>query len=239
MHQSLRPLGVLLTLSLSVLNVAAGDFPVKAEPPIMPLLPEWGGFYIGLHGGYGWARDPMGGSSSSIPSVSPSDIKSQGAILGGQAGFNWQSGPMLGGLEFDMTWTRVTGAWTATAFDPTMTVSVSQTLRDHFDYLGTARARAGFITPQNVLLFLTGGVAWAQTSQENLSASAVVGQFSFTSSSLSPVVRFGWAAGGGVETSLAAIGLPNWLIRAEYLHYDLGGRSSSSGQVRELLDNLI
>src|SRR5262245_26536069 len=46
---------------------------------------NWSGLYLGVHGGYGWAK-----ASVDVGSIEVSG-KGDGAFGGGQIGFNWQA----------------------------------------------------------------------------------------------------------------------------------------------------
>jgi outer membrane immunogenic protein len=100
----------------------------------------------------------------------------------------------------------------------------SETVSDQFDLLGSARARLGWLAWPNLLVYGTGGLAWAQVTQGGVVQTA---GFGTTSTSVSAVQswRWGWAAGLGAETR---IGHGNWLGRLEYLHYDFGTSLSST-----------
>jgi len=210
----------------------AADLP--AAPPVYTKSEaaapqwDWSGFYIGLHGGYGWGHDPH--SATPFDPLNTPNIESRGAVAGGQAGYNWQSGVLLGGLEVDMTWTNISGGFAAIETDPTVPFTSAQSVQDRINYMGTARARFGVLPFQGTLLYGTVGPAWAQTTQTTSSVLSILGLFNSTTGSV-PTTRFGWSAGAGVEEMLAPIGLPHWLVRVEYLHYDFGGKTSNSGTI--------
>ena len=60
----------------------------------------WNGLYVGLHGGYAW-QDVDGIFDSSGDATVLSAIDLNGAIIGGQLGYNYQSGQFLLGIEGD------------------------------------------------------------------------------------------------------------------------------------------
>lgn len=68
----------------------AADIPIyEPPPPAMvsptPIAYNWSGFYIGAHGGYGFADGDF----------------EDGFVIGGQAGFNWQWNTFVLGVEGD------------------------------------------------------------------------------------------------------------------------------------------
>jgi opacity protein-like surface antigen len=214
--------------SLMLLGDAAmaADLPIaKAPPPaIAASLSSWAGFYLGVHGGYGWKQDDFSQSEAFFLQTPQSinGVRSQGAVYGGQAGYNWQFGRAVTGLESDFSATSIKGSNGVTETVPfgggTFTTSLS--LGERVQYLGSTRARLGWLPTDNVLLYGTAGLAW-----ERLDLTAVSSQIATpapNTQSLTqrqPTDKFGWVAGVGAEVML---GSPNWIGRLEYLHYDLG-----------------
>ena len=219
-----RPL-FLAGASLMVLSGSAlsADLPVaKALPPAFAA--SWAGFYLGVHGGYGWKQDDFS-QSEAFQLQTPQSIngiRSQGAVYGGQAGYNWQFGRAVTGLEIDFSAADIKGSNGVTETVPfgggTFTTAI--TLGEQVKYLGTARARLGWLPTDNVLLYGTAGLAW-----ERLDTTSTASQIATPApntqivSLRTPIDKFGWVAGIGAEVML---GSPNWIGRVEYLHYDLG-----------------
>src|SRR5581483_2108400 len=137
--------------------------PVKA-PPAMVAAPSWTGFYFGGHAGYSWGsvygdmtHDVVVPSGTFIPSfASPGlvafpgvarDVKPRGFLGGFQAGYNVQSGPVVYGVEADISWTGQNDTFN---FSGRRTVSsedyvYQETLRAELQYLGTVRGRLGYV----------------------------------------------------------------------------------------------
>jgi outer membrane immunogenic protein len=153
-----RPL-FLAGASLMVLSGSAlsADIPVaKAPPPA--IAASWAGFYLGVHGGYGWKQDDFSQSEALQLQPPINGIRSQGAVYGGQAGYNWQFGRIVTGLEIDFSATDIKGSNGVTGTVPFGTTAI--TLGEQVNYLGTARARLGWLPTDNVLLYGTAGLAW-------------------------------------------------------------------------------
>src|SRR5438132_11772404 len=168
-----------LLASVALIALTAAD---SANAAYMPVAPppvyaapaqaawSWAGFYLGVHGGYGWGDGPFTDTiSQGPPPVILPGIKSRGYVLGGHAGYNWQYGMVVGGLEVDMSATGIKGSTsgTATSGAPPFTTTITDTRAKKFDYLGTARARIGFLPWQNLLLYGTGGLGWTRLTLDN------------------------------------------------------------------------
>jgi len=164
----------------------------------------WNGFYVGLHGGYAW-QDVGATFNSATPAdytVLSGDLN--GGIVGGQLGYNYQSGQFLLGLEADIS-TLANGGRTATygAGTPDFeSVSLDAS------YIGSVRGRLGWAI-NNWLLY--GTVGWGYS------------EFKFDARDITDHWRIrmkdnGVVYGGGIEWMLA-YGVS---LRAEYLRYDLG-----------------
>lgn len=162
---------------------------------------------------------------------------------GGQLGYNWRlSGTIVGGFEVDLQWlsdgtsrsatNSTTGPFLATPFGVITDGSVTQTaiVTKSLDYIGTARARLGYLITPTALVFVTGGLAYGDASAStSLSQNAVSGQLGSSTSASGTGGKsgtlFGWTLGGGVEWEFAR----NWSVKSEYLYYDLGALSYSTG----------
>ena len=92
---------VLLTttalIALGIAPAAAADLaarPYTKAPAAAIAINNWTGFYLGAMGGY--AQE----NSSGIGTLS-------GGFAGGTAGYNWQNGNLVFGLEVDGAWADV------------------------------------------------------------------------------------------------------------------------------------
>lgn len=208
-------------------SAIAADIPLKAGPPPPPpvspaFIPDWVGFYIGIHGGGG------GTSTSFEPQLSSNVLTplleanvtphASGAVFGGQVGYNWQWGPAVGGLEIDFSGADLKG--TSTVVEPfvipALTVASGVTLSQELkiDELASARGRLGYLIFPNWLLYGTAGIGFGHTRLTS-SAFGPLGNFASTTSEFD---QFGWVVGAGLEWKFT----PNWLLRGEWLHYDFG-----------------
>jgi outer membrane immunogenic protein len=203
---------------------------VKAPPPVYVF--SWTGFYVGANAG--WARGNFDETTTpnaaildpaQIP-VTASFIASQlsltlhpsGFTGGIQAGFNYQAGAFVAGWEADVEYL---GLRSSTAYGPVVPpgagVLVNGTMNVKTDFLATLRGRLGVAFDRG-LFYVTGGgaVSTVHFDTANTIVNIAVGN-GFLNASESRT-RLGWVAGAGFEYAF----LPNWTIRAEYLHIDLG-----------------
>jgi outer membrane immunogenic protein len=206
--------------------VRKADTAVTTQPAPMS---SWGGLYGGVNGG--GALGNMTGTLSSFttapvgsnftPAVmgggTPHNlgVKHDGGFGGAQAGYNWQTGNFVYGVETDIQGADIGGTATTTFGGGAGIQPSVSTGRDHIDWFGTFRGRAG-VTLDQVLFFGTAGLAYGgvQSSASNIYRPTTAGAFTGTSSD----TRVGWAAGAGVEWAFAR----NWSVKGEYLHVDLG-----------------
>jgi len=186
-------------IALGMAPAAAADLgarPYTKAPAAAIAINNWTGFYIGAMGGY--AQE----NSSDLGRLS-------GGFAGGTAGYNWQNGNLVFGLEADAAWADV-GA--TVGILPGL-VSVNDTIRS----MGTVRGRLGYAFDQ-VLLYGTGGYAWADNRITATALGVSISDSQFHS---------GWTVGAGVEVMFA----PKWSVKAEYLYRSFQGETYFSGIV--------
>ena len=143
---------------------SAADLPVRAAPPapVIAAVPvfTWTGFYVGVNAGYGWnANDSI---TVGRRDVSTCDDDG-GFVGGGQAGYNYQIGSFVVGLEGDIQYADLGG-------DDRFDFDGDGILDDGFntsDWFGTVRARAG-LAFDRALIYATGGFAFAGTTRHRL-----------------------------------------------------------------------
>jgi outer membrane immunogenic protein len=152
----------------------AGDLPVKAPPAQAQPVPatyNWSGFYTGLNSGAAWGSyDPQMATNSDpgvigrasaafINSFGNQSIKPFGFSGGAQAGYDWQTGNWVAGIEGDLSYLHLSGA--ATTYVPYVPPSTSTAVISSYgnaNWLATVRPRIGWAA-NNWLLYATGGVA--------------------------------------------------------------------------------
>jgi outer membrane immunogenic protein len=162
----------------------------KAPPSQYAPAYDWSGFYLGANGGGGWGRSWWRDSNTAV--------HLPGAQAGGTAGYNWQLGHAVLGLEGDIDWSGLQGT-TTTTLCPDGACGTTNT------WLSTVHGRVGYAFG-GVLPYITGGLA---VGDINATVPGLPGGTS---------TNAGWTVGGGLEFALPG----NWSAKAEYLHVDLG-----------------
>ena len=187
-------------------RVMAADMPVPQAAPVpppvyFPAYYNWSGIYLGLNGGYGFGQ-----SNWTNASVSTGSFNTNGFLVGGTLGANYQTGSYLVGFEGDIDWSSVQGSSSAAAC-VALGAAAGTTCQTKSPWLGTARARVGYAFDR-LLVFGTGGAAFS-----GLEAILNPG------GSISPgPSQLGWTAGAGVEYAFTdAVS-----AKVEYLFVNLG-----------------
>jgi outer membrane immunogenic protein len=206
----MKRLVIAALVSLIGTSAFAADMALKAPPPPPPPVATWTGFYLGINGGWGWGTtdhtDRFGTTTG--------NFSTNGGLIGGTYGFNWQVNRFVIGFEGDFDWADIKGTFTSAAL---CSVSGGTTCFTTLRNFGTDRIRVGYDV-NGWLLYGTAGVGYGQVrAGQNPCALTVFGGFSCDTA-----WRTGWVAGGGVEKMFA----PHWSAKLEYLHYDLGNKTN-------------
>lgn len=208
----------------------------KAPPPAEPVW-SWTGFYIGANGGYGWGNTSTTATTFQPAGTVPNPVipnlafsqKPNGPVFGGQVGYNFQvSQTWLIGIEGDFDTAGLNKASSFVNLDPLGGSGGLATdgFQEHTDirWLATIRGRLGWTSGPN-LFYVTGGGAWENLhTNVLLSADTMAAVFSTSSAGSFSHTYSGWVAGLGYERMIT----PNWIVRAEYLHYGFQGTSTNA-----------
>jgi outer membrane immunogenic protein len=215
----MHPIGLAASALLMLGGTAlAADLPFRPAPaPIAAAAPTWTGFYVGLNGGGGIGNGSSDFSIVGGPAFASVNNSLSGAIGGGQLGYNWQSGPVVFGVETDFQGSSVKGTITAPCLPAVCGLPLSASYSQELSWFGTARGRIGYASA-GWLIYATAGYAYGQV-KTNASASAGAATVALGMNE----TRNGWTAGGGIEVKFA----PRWSAKVEYLFVDLGEANHS------------
>ena len=143
--------------ALTVSPAFAADMALKGPPA--PYAPQptssWTGFYIGINGGAGWGTSSSSADLTPLGLAATIPIASGGTAgwLGGvTAGYNFQAGVVVFGIEGDFDWADIEGN---TACLVVFNCNAKQ------DWIGDIGARLGVAPISDVLMYVKGGIAWA------------------------------------------------------------------------------
>jgi outer membrane immunogenic protein len=213
-------------MSVASVSAYAADLPVKAPIYKAPATAvyDWTGFYVGVNAGLGVGRDLTTINSPATNFTESSHQSPLGALGGVQAGYNWQAGRWVFGVEADFQGADLHDNYTCVS---SCLPIRSLTFDQRIDWFGTARGRVGYTTGP-VLTYVTGGFAYANVKDTIYNTFIPLGGLGLpltTVTTTNQEVRTGYAIGSGVEASLGG----NWTGKIEYLYLDLGSRSTTVG----------
>jgi opacity protein-like surface antigen len=218
-------IALLASVAAGAGSAVAADLPVRPPPPIAAspaYVPDWVGFYVGIHGGGGWGHTSteqqtfFTSTFFTTPFFSPPDSNLKGGVFGFQFGHNWQWGPVVGGLEIDFSGADIKETSTFVIL-PTFPFDTF-TREAKIEELASARGRLGYLIFPNWLLYGTAGMGWGHFRFHSTDSFLIPGVFSSFTDSRSFTNEFGWVAGVGLEWKF----WDHWLLRGEWLHYDFG-----------------
>jgi opacity protein-like surface antigen len=176
---------------------------------------NWTGSYAGLFAGSTWGEQDWvfvdGGTTT--------DPEFAGYLVGGQVGYNYQTGQLVFGIEADIGGANASGGKSCPN-------GFFFTCESELNSLGSLTGRIGYAWDR-ALFYAKGGLAFGRVSTGIAQNTGGFG--------LNPVVeeplggqpvpttettkwQTGWTAGAGVEFALTQ----QWSARAEWMYYDLG-----------------
>lgn len=216
-HSILRAaLGCVALVAVSGAAQAADMY--RKAPPATPIespvsIYNWSGFYAGANLGAEFLRDT--GTNAGLRRK----MNSASAFGGVQAGYNFQNGPWVYGVEADIGYGHPS---------KTKTFGVN-TMKIEQGVSGTVRARAGYAIDR-ALIYGTGGLAVANF--DTTVSNGVVSQ-------KADKTRAGWVVGGGVEYAVT-----NQIsVKGEYLYENFGKMDKTFASVgatrNDLSDHLV
>jgi outer membrane immunogenic protein len=213
-------LSVCAAMALMGVSAQAADVLVKKAPPqsAVPVW-NWTGFYIGGNLGGAWAKSDwledaaLSGAGGPFPGFVDASINAASFLGGAQAGYNYQAGWAVFGVEADLDFTDNMKS-TVSCFP--QLVGAFFTCMSNIKSMSTVTGRVGAAFDRT-LLYVLGGFAWEREQLDNACASCNGG---------APILfrnqttRNGWTVGAGVEYALAG----NWSAFLQYNYMGFGTR---------------
>jgi outer membrane immunogenic protein len=192
----------------------AANYPVKAAAaPLRAPCSRFAGLHAGVSGGWAyhdktWVdRDAWVDNFSSDWAIGSVNTTDNGAVIGGELGYDWQRNCTVFGVVIDGSWADLS---TTKTYTPTAAAVTTLTLENRVEWFGTARTRTGVIV-DDVLLYVTGGIAYANIKNNfTVRDTAIPALESFSADR----DRYGWVGGVGVEWAWTQ----NWSVKSEVLY---------------------
>ena len=197
---------LLTTASLGVLVLLTpafgADLPYAKAPALAQPVYDWTGVYVGGFGGGGFGNHNINNATGqAVPFADFSaNYASQGGLAGGEAGYNWQSGNYIVGVESDLFWAGIRGN-DAAQFNNGNFAGVTAVDADNWRWGGTLRVRGGF-TIDRWLMFFTGGYAFGDIQHTNTppaGSGLPVDRFNVTANGLTAGAGFAYAITNNVS----------------------------------------
>ena len=233
----LKLLSVSLIACIAAPVAFAADLPTKKAPPAPFVAPppafSWTGWYFGATAGLAHSNNNLkaaavagtninalaAGAARAIGDIDADQYSFTGGVEGG---YNYQYGNLVLGAEADVEYiggrrTQDTGNLNYGG------VTIREINTVGSDWLATVRARLGYAVVDRMLVYATGGVAFAdmtfnrQLNWSFVDGCAIVGGLeSCHNGSTSQSV--GWAVGTGAEYAIDS----HWSVKGEFLFADFG-----------------
>jgi outer membrane immunogenic protein len=217
-----------------------GGLPLFYKAPILTAW-SWAGPYLGLNLGYSAGKSKTDAVFSDATLGAPlfatgSSDSLKGVIGGVQAGYNWQAGNWVAGLEGDiqMSGQGATPSYvcpgavcnpTVVDFDAPVTAKLVQGQK--LDSFGTLRGRLGTTITPDVIAYASGGLAVGSIrtaiTLSGVGFDADGNPFTFDAPFSVLKIKPGWTVGAGLEARLFG----NVTGKVEYLYMDFGTVSAS------------
>lgn len=201
-----------------IANAALADG--EPEGPRTHAVPfTWTGYYLGAELGglanLGEVTDPAGASLFGNPNLAT------GAFAGLDAGYNYQSGMVVYGVEAEIAFPEIEGTSTCSALSGAF---LNSDCKIGIDAFGTLTGRVGLaLGPDGrSLVYGKAGAAWYSGSLDLVTNDSETGRSGnpYTRGS-NDLNHWGWTLGAGAEYALTG----NWSVKAEYDYARFGKQS--------------
>jgi outer membrane immunogenic protein len=220
----------LTAVSFGVLGLVSptfgADLPYAKAPTITAPVYDWTGVYVGVFGGGGFGNHNVNNGTGTTPFANfTANYSSQGALGGGEVGYNWQSGNYLVGIEGDLFWSGIKGNDASQVFNGAFPITSVDA--DNLRWGGTLRVRGGF-TVDRWLMFFTGGYAFGDIQHTNTppaGSGLPVDKFNVTANGLTAGAGFAYAITNNISAKF------------EYRYYNFMGYNRAASTLTGLTVN--
>lgn len=226
-------------VALSSATAFAADLPARTytKAPMVSPVYSWTGFYVGGQVGTGWGTSQtdvdVGNTFIGAPvnqtvnqliggnlglSVPLPQVQMNGFLGGAQAGYNYQTGVMVFGIEGD-----ILGADLKGKTDCFLVLNCTNKI----EWMADITGRFGVTVGDRGLVYVKGGAAWAGANvgiNQSVSLASTLGPGFVANGSINgsaSTTVFGGTLGTGVEYAF----MPGWSAKIEYDYYDFGSKS--------------
>lgn len=232
---NLRILALAFASLLSASFASAADFPARANAPVFTVAasaPNWTGFYVGITAGGAFSDKSKASAAYEDGTPFEGSISSKsgsGVTFGGTLGYNQQIGNFVAGIEGDYSFLNLSQtsrvAYSRPSGSPSSpaTYNVDGSVRSSIDSYGTVRGRIGYLVTPELLVYGTGGVAFADVKTRanvsegvtmlNSNQTTTFGEYAGQRSAF----KTGFAYGGGLEYKIDKA----WSVKVEALRVQL------------------
>lgn len=231
--QTLRSVAVAAVIGLTGVGTAGAQQAGQSSEP------NWTGSYLGVNAGMGrlWAGDRMSfenngffffdSNSGVFERAARSDRHGDGFVFGGVAGYNWQMGRIVAGLEADLTIANLNTDRKASGSSPFNYV-IKQNVEA--DWVATLRPRLG-VTVDRALIFATAGVALGGFSMKHdyVVYDSPSKLFASRTNIAASKTLVGTSIGAGIDYALDK----NWVLRFEGQYDDFGSFGGKGDAVND------
>ena len=207
-----------LRYQLSPDPVAKGSLK-DGPPPILSQVYNWTGFYVGGFAGMARGQEDW----IFLPPADPGQTvepRFGGYLLGGQAGYNYQMGFWVVGIEGDIGTSNAEGG-------SSCPIGFLFTCETEVDDLASVTGRLGYAW-ERALIYAKGGLAIGEVTATTSFNPGSRPSLIPLAPGVSPVnssteTRLGWTVGTGVELALSQ----TWSAKGEWVYFDLGSDTYS------------
>lgn len=208
------PLRFVFGIGIFTAVLAGASIPAAAE--FTPTTSPWGGFYIGVQGGYGWGKTDVVEDPANPLAYNGAgnawSYDSEGMLGGVHVGLDWESYALILGIEASLGYLAIEGEAPDPASPGLDTIALSGS-----GYYADITGRIGF-APGDTLYYMKGGVAFADLGLK-VEDTCTAGACSATTiAAVDDGVQDGWTMGVGIAYAFSS-GLS---ARLEYAYYDFG-----------------